>query len=301
MDAVMTYGAHIWEEVKRLFPEHKNIIFLPYKAEMWDCMDSVYDAAVADPEVEHVDVCGLPYFIRGIDIPNVDTFPHNVTQTADSKYDIAFIHNIYEDNNLLTRVGVPIKKIREKMADHVVYIPYFVMAGLTDDYINQPGLNQVDAICVDNQDEYAKYAKYTDKPLIVCPSPKREYNKKPAIIPDEWKKKSREHNLLVNTHINPLMINPGRLVGLCELFESYKRRDDVCVIWRPHPLSLATLQIVHPGHVPAWNAVVDYVRTEHIYDDSPDYRAAFQFSTEMLSDPSSLTELYDKRIYSIGA
>ena len=49
------------EEIIRNIPLHSQILFLPYKASMWDSMESVYLAAVQDPSCEAL-VMPITYF-----------------------------------------------------------------------------------------------------------------------------------------------------------------------------------------------------------------------------------------------
>ena len=52
--------------VKYDIPERKEVVFLPYKASMWDSMESVWKAADEDPDCDAY-VIPIPYFDRNSD------------------------------------------------------------------------------------------------------------------------------------------------------------------------------------------------------------------------------------------
>ena len=49
------------EHHAKVLPRKKVLVFLPYKASMWDCMESVWRAAVEDEEHCKVYVVPIPY------------------------------------------------------------------------------------------------------------------------------------------------------------------------------------------------------------------------------------------------
>ena len=84
-----------------------EIAFLPYKASMWDSMESVYLAASKDPEV-HAVVVPIPYFEKDENgslarkCYEIEEFPQNIPCTSYVDYDIKsvkpdiiYIHNPY--------------------------------------------------------------------------------------------------------------------------------------------------------------------------------------------------------------
>lgn len=54
---------HIKHEIEEFSIDKTKIVFMPYKASMWDCMESVWEAAYADEECE-VCVVPIPYYER---------------------------------------------------------------------------------------------------------------------------------------------------------------------------------------------------------------------------------------------
>ena len=118
----------------------KEALFLPYKASMWDSLESVWMAA--DEDEEYIArVMPIPYYDRGEDGAfkelhwEGDEFPKNVPITHYEEYsleehepDMIFIHNPYDAYNRVTSIhpnyySDKLKRYTEKL----VYIPYFIL------------------------------------------------------------------------------------------------------------------------------------------------------------------------------
>lgn len=92
-----------------------KIVFMPYKADMWTSLESIWYAAEADENYE-VKVVPIPYYDIA-DMKNIhmkydgDRFPPYVRITSYKEYameeehpEMIFIHNPYDECNNLTRV-----------------------------------------------------------------------------------------------------------------------------------------------------------------------------------------------------
>ena len=115
-------------------------VFLPYKASMWDSLESVWQAADADPDCDAY-VIPIPYYDKNPDgsfkemhyegneypdyVPIVSWEEYNL---ATEHPDVIFIHNPYDGLNMITSVPPAYysKELR-KCTDQLVYIPYFVL------------------------------------------------------------------------------------------------------------------------------------------------------------------------------
>ena len=118
----------------------KEIVFLPYKADMWDSMESVWQAAVEDSEHAIAYVMPIPYYDRTPDAKvrewhcDIDKFPENVPVIAYRSVDLAamhpdviVIHNPYDEYNTVTSVDAKyFSRYLKNYTDKLVYIPYFV-------------------------------------------------------------------------------------------------------------------------------------------------------------------------------
>lgn len=120
--------------------DRKQVVFLPYKASMWDSLESVWKAADADPNCD-VYVIPIPYFDKNPDGSvremhyEGELYPEYVPIVSWQQYDIAaehpdviYIHNPYDEYNRVTTVHPAYySKELKKYTDELVYIPYFIL------------------------------------------------------------------------------------------------------------------------------------------------------------------------------
>ena len=119
----------------------KKIVFLPYKASMWDSLESIWKAAYEDKENCNAYVVPIPYADLNPDGSAAkwhserDLFPDYVP-TLDYKTfdlealhpDVIFIHNPYDNYNRVTSVDPRFYSSElKKYTDKLVYVPYFVL------------------------------------------------------------------------------------------------------------------------------------------------------------------------------
>ncbi len=116
-----------------------EIVFMPYKASMWDSLESVWKAADEDPDCDAY-VVPIPYYDRkpdhsfgefhyeGGDYPDYVPVVHYEAYNLEQRRpDVIYIHNPYDGNNYVTSVdprfySSELKKYTECLA----YIPYCV-------------------------------------------------------------------------------------------------------------------------------------------------------------------------------
>ena len=135
----------------------KDIVFLPYKASMWDSLESVWKAANEDKEHCNTYVIPIPYCDRNPDGTakewhcEREFFPADVPtlnwQDVDLKQmhpDVIFFHYPYDDCNYVTSVDAAYySRNLKQCTDKLIYIPYFVLQEPKFDYDN---LEQEDKI-----------------------------------------------------------------------------------------------------------------------------------------------------------
>ena len=129
----------IRNSIKYDIPVTYEVVFLPYKASMWDSLESIWMAAKEAPDC-NCRVIPIPYFDRKPDgtprnwYDESGEFPGYVPITKYTEYhleterpDIIFIHNPYDDQNTVTSIHPDYysRKIRE-YTSLLVYVPYFV-------------------------------------------------------------------------------------------------------------------------------------------------------------------------------
>ena len=133
----------IENSVKNDIQVRTTAVFLPYKASMWDSLESVWKAADEDPNCDAY-VVPIPYFDKNPDGSfremhyEGNEYPKYVPITSWEKYDIAaehpdmiFIHNPYDEFNHVTSVPpMYFSKELKNFTDLLVYIPYFILGDI---------------------------------------------------------------------------------------------------------------------------------------------------------------------------
>lgn len=318
------------ENALKSMTTEKVAVFLPYKASMWDSLESVWRAADADSEWTSL-VMPIPYFTKNKDgspgemqYEGAD-FPPYVPIVDWQQYaleglqpDVIFIHNPYDQYNLVTTVHPYFyaSKIR-KYTDKLVYIPYFVHKNevVLEHYCILPGTLYANMVILQSEKVREQYIRYYSAALPelvkklgktaikqkfqAFGSPKLDVEEtKETLIPDKWKP-FLEKNIKVlffNTHLSSVMKGKSEqfLKKLDWIFNYFQKRKDVVLLWRPHPLMLETAASMNPEAVEPYVQLVNRYREEQvgIYDDSKDLHRAINLSDAYYGDTSSVVELF---------
>lgn len=165
----------LWEALRRSVAEDmkakKEVVFLPYKASMWDSLESIWLAARDDEECEAY-VVPIPYFDRDSEHHFTqmhwegDLYPDYVPITHYTEYDICehrpdviFIHNPYDECNHITSVHPDYyAKQLCNYTDKLVYVPYFVLNEIEPK--DQSAIDMVKHFC------YLPGTRYADKVIL---------------------------------------------------------------------------------------------------------------------------------------
>lgn len=169
--------------------DKKEVVFFPYKASMWDSLESIWLAAKDDENLD-VYVVPIPYYDGNPELSlgemhyEGNEYPEYVPITSWEEYivserqpDVAFIHNPYDDTNFVTTVH-PNFYARElkKYVGELVYVPYFILAPVEPSnqeavdeikhFITTPGVVYADKVIVQSEkmkqvyvNEYLEFAK----------------------------------------------------------------------------------------------------------------------------------------------
>jgi hypothetical protein len=257
------------ESVKNNIKVKLEIAFLPYKASMWDSLESVWMAANEDPDCD-VYVVPIPYYDRRPDGSFGEfhyeggDYPENVPIVHYEKYDfkehcpdIIYIHNPYDDLNYVTSVD-PRFYSRElkKYTDCLVYIPYFV-AGYYSSiqsakrYIPSC-IEHVDLIMLqsNNQKKGYEYAPQYTKKMVVMGSPKidkivngiSKFKGTPVLT----EKISEKKVIMVNSSISRILNDAKWYEKMEELIKVFENNVNLFLLWRPHPLLMTTVDAMRP-------------------------------------------------------
>lgn len=174
----------IWNDIHI----RKEVVFLPYKASMWDSLESVWRAASEDPCCDAY-VIPIPYYDKKPDGSvgqihyEFDQYPEYVPVMRYEEYnfearqpDMIFIHNPYDECNYVTSVHPffycqNLKRFTRKL----VYIPYFVLGDIDPDnpealkgvepFCMTPGVLHADQVIVQSENMKKAYVKLLTEAL----------------------------------------------------------------------------------------------------------------------------------------
>lgn len=305
-----------------------EIVFLPYKAAMWDSFDSIYDAAIADPRCD-VKVIPIPYYDRNPDKSfgefhyEGDLYPEHIAITNYEEYDldenrpdVIYIHNPYDNANTVTSVDPRFySKELKKYTDMLVYVPYHISGSFSgyDSVINNIPMAflYVDKIVVQSESmkKYYMYGGIPESKFIESGSPKIDYviNKLPlANIPSVWTETINNRKvILINSTIGRVLSDINWLNNMEELLDTINNNKNICFIWRPHPLLKETIFSQRPEFIEGYNKLIKEMNEceNVIIDFSPSAYPAMKISDGMITDYSSLAFQYlftKKPVFIVG-
>lgn len=162
--------------------ERQEVVFLPYKPEMWEGLESVWRAAEADSDWDAY-VIPMPYYTQSVDGRfekrhyEGDRYPDYVPVTRYDAYDfevhhpdVIVIQNPYDEYGSVTSVE-PFFYSRnlKKYTDRLVYIPWFLLDEIEpgdersiknmENYVNKPGVVHADTVIVQSENMKQLYIK----------------------------------------------------------------------------------------------------------------------------------------------
>ena len=335
---------NIFEYVKKLesvfkleVKAKKEVLFLPYKASMWDSLESIYLAAKNDPDWDAF-VMPIPYYDKidgSFTEKHFETrYPKNVKlidyrryKIEENRPDIIFIHNPYDNYNIVTSVEPDFYSERlRNLTDCLVYVPYFAGDGnnIETHFCAQPACVFAHKVIVQTEREREIYIKtyrelaesngipenieQIENKFLALGSPKldKAANAKRADynIPIEWEKLIANKKIVFyNTSISTLLaytVEDGKpsnkyLEKVKSVFEFFKCRKEAVLLWRPHPLLEATIKSMRPWLLPEYTKIVNEYKNEAygIYDDSTDLNRAIALSDIYYGDGSSVAQLFE--------
>ncbi|MBO5474583.1 MAG: hypothetical protein J6A08_12495 [Lachnospiraceae bacterium] len=338
------------ENAVRHLPVKKEVVFLPYKASMWDSLESVYLAAEEDENCDAY-VVPIPYYDKkpdgslgemhyeGGEYPaDIKITDYRTYNLEERRPDAIYIHNPYDSWNIVT--SVPERYFSSNLRKYtgmLVYIPYFVLNEIEPDdqtgidgmkhFCFLPGIIYADKVIVQSEkmrqiyiNEYRKAARenglsgeHTDRKkleekILGLGSPKfdrvHKTRREDLDIPEEWRRIIEKPDgtwkkiIFYNTSVGALINNDGKMLAkMKSVFEIFKeQRDEVALLWRPHPLFKTTIESMRPNLREEYQEMEARYRDEGwgIYDDSADVDRAVALSDAYYGDRSSVVRLYQE-------
>lgn len=326
--------------IKNDIPLRKEIVFLPYKASMWDSLESVWRAADADANCDAY-VIPIPYYDKnpdgslgelhyeGAQYPkDVPVIWYKNYDLASRKPDVIFIHNPYDECNYVTSVHPDFYSSKLKNdTEKLVYIPYFVLGEINPE--NQEALQNIRHFCLapavlhahkvivqsENMrqayinvltESYGEHTKkYWQDKILGLGSPKLDKaaktKREDVEIPPSWlpliQKPDGSYKKVIfyNTSITALLNYEDKMLRkMQDVFRIFKEnRENVALLWRPHPLIQATIESMRPQLWKEYERLVREYRAEGwgIYDDTADLNRAIALSDGYYGDSSSVVQL----------
>lgn len=317
----------------QLPPDRREVVFLPYKASMWDSLESVWMAADQDENCD-VYVIPIPYYDKNPDGSfremhyEGEQYPEYVPVTWYEDYDFAarrpdiiFIHNPYDDCNYVTSVHPFFyAKNLKQFTDKLVYIPYYILGEeMYTSFCVSPGTVVSDIVIAQSlraKKDYMFHLKkwYLDntnmsenvvehmlsEKFLPLGSPKIDkvvnHGRDSYVLPEEWKELLRgKKAVLYNTGVSGILNgNEQELKKIKDTITFFKKREDVVLWWRPHPLTTGTLQSMRPQLHEEYLAIIREYKASGIgiFDDTTDLHRALLWTDMYYGDDSSLIFLY---------
>lgn len=213
----------IEERLREEIPVQCEAVFLPYKASMWDSLESVWLAA-KDESGWTCHVIPIPYFDRRADRSlgamhyEAEKFPDYVPITPYHMYDlknrhpeVIFIHNPYDEFNYVTSVHPSYySSVIKAYTNLLVYIPYYITYGdVPEWHCTESGVINADLVIVQSEKVRQTYIRTLcrelgidekdgrlpglNEKILAAGSPKidKVLNTRSAdiVLPDEWREK----------------------------------------------------------------------------------------------------------------
>ena|GEM_PF-1161710 len=308
-------------EVKKIF------VFLPYKASMWDSLESIWKAAAEDSERTESYIVPIPYADRNPDgspaawhceaedfpsyVPIQSWTTFTLEKLKELRPDAIFIHNPYDDCNRVTSVHPQYySRSLKECTDCLVYVPYFVSGTTVTEVLTiAPGVQNADYVIVENEHIRAQYAAYArkagidERKILPLGSPKIDAvlagRREDHALPEEWERIVRGKKVvLFGTTLTPILENTEHFCEKTkEILAFFEAQPDIALWWRPHPLLRSTLKAMRESSVyEAYCQIEDEYRKTAwgIFDTSADVERAIAWADAYYGDASSVCTLFEE-------
>lgn len=307
-------------------------LFLTYQPFTWYSLESIWKAAVNDPDCDPY-VVPLPYWDITVDDEynelnrkfkyNGRKFPKDVPIVNYRNFDIIstkpemiFINSEYDEKNIFTKIEE--KYYSKNLVNNtymLIYSPYSTPISYNEKsfnnmYYSTEVLKYADKIIVQSQlikDIYVKHKNDAEK-FLTFGSPKTDsvinLMNKPINIPDVWKDKITDKKVfLLNINLNYFIYSYNYAVKegtyyavllINEIIRTFSQRNDCALIFRPHPLLKNYLKNIAPHCLHVLSRLEKYIINSYncVYDTFANYTNAFMCSHALISMPSSLVSDY---------
>ena len=284
----------------------KSVLFCPYKEEMWDTMQTIYEAFERRGFV--TGIMPMPYYtlqngrITDLKIEFGD-YKAGFPMKLKRKWDIIIFHYPYDNLNNVTRPLLYSNELKA-FCKHLVLVSYAVTGGRLpqEEEIIYPGVRNSNLVISETEEQ----ANAANKLLKGYPGWNGEFvgwgsakydMVELAEIPMEWQAKGMgRKKILLQTSLRPFLENRNKLNQIDNIVSNYITNPKVCLIWRPHPLLRDTVIAHHNNELKRYDSLVDMVKRSEkdIFDETPIPESSIRFADEMITDRGSLIFLWQK-------
>lgn len=299
-------GYEIFQNLKKMYQAERKfkILFCPYKEDMWDSFETIYEAALLDKDTI-AKIMPIPYFTLSNLLPcsaimEFGDLSRNFPNILNDEWDVIMIHYPYDNKNNVTRPMLTSAMLKF-FCKHLVFINYAVIGDrdVEPQAAGYPAYKNVELIICEKE-KHAKQLKEMlggVNPNIKCVawgSPKFDKLTCEYAMPKEWEKKTKGKKvILLQTSLIPFMNNPHKLEQIEEFLNKYFNDESVCIWWRPHPLLADTIIAHRPEQFEHYTNLLDKVEhSRHILDLTSNLHRAISMTDELVSDKSSVVILY---------
>lgn len=296
-------------------PRQYDVVFLPYKASMWDSLESIWMAAEQDPDCNCY-VIPIPYCDLNPDgsigqvhyeaslMPSYVPVTHyEAYDIKENRPDIIYIHNPYDNTNMVTRVAAEFySEELKKHTDMLVYIPYYLgTQHLAEEHKLLSAYLHADKIILQNETMVEDvHSSIPREKLAALGSPKAdrilrlEAEKGKVVgqmVPKAWKKKIKNKKvILYNVSISGILqFSEQALDKIRYVLSKFENREDVVLLWRPHPLIESTLKSMRPALYEEYMQIKrQFIADDYgILDETPDVGVSVVIADAYVGEDSS--------------
>lgn len=275
----MTNGEKALMAIIRQYGNNIRIAFINYKREMWNCMDSIYEAARSFGIA--ASIINIGYRYKFADHYQADAMP---TEFYPEDYDIAIINYPYDDNNTLT--GLNPAFYTASLHDYglkIVYVPYFGY-GCSNNTANQPGAKAADMIILDRESDKDPYlaAGIPEDRLMVTGAPKTD-----AI----QKAKANMNICCIALSLMPTINNFSYTITKTRALIERLVGTGSTVIFRAHPLLIGGITQYKADKLVEWTNFIEEVRDCCLMDETPTPERTLAISNRVYLNGGSLADM----------
>lgn len=269
------------EELQRELPEdRREVVFLPYKASMWDSLESAWKKECQREDAD-VYVIPIPYYDKNPDgsfrqehyegnqypayVPVVDYQTYDMEARQP---DAIYIHNPYDASNHVTSVAPAYySRYLKQYTKELIYIPYFVLrepesredAESIRHFCVNPGVLHAHKVIVQSkamrqvyidsmtQEMGEQTRTYWEHKIVAGESPKldkiRRTGKEDVTIPEEWRLRIRRQD---GRERKVILYNTGVTAMLEQGEKMLRKIENVFAFFRQNTEQVVLLWRPHP-------------------------------------------------------